>query len=71
MARALINGPQLMLCDEPTGSLDGRTANQVADLLFELHREANNLLIIVTHSEELAERCDRRLRLTDGTCSEA
>jgi lipoprotein-releasing system ATP-binding protein len=71
VARALINRPKLMLCDEPTGSLDGRTADQVADLLFELHREADNLLIIVTHSPDLAARCARRLRLADGSCSEA
>ena len=67
----MIHRPQLMLCDEPTGSLDGRTADQVADLLFELHREEGNLLIIVTHSLDLAGRCARRLQLTDGTCSEA
>ena len=71
VARALINRPRLLLCDEPTGSLDGRTADQVADLLFELHGEEGNLLIIVTHSLELAGRCARRLQISDGTCSEA
>jgi len=70
VARALINNPGLLLCDEPTGSLDGATANQVADLLFELHRAEGNLLIVVTHSLELAERCERRLKLQDGRCSE-
>jgi putative ABC transport system ATP-binding protein len=71
VARALINRPKLLLCDEPTGSLDGRTAEQVSDLLFELHRDAGNLLIVVTHSLDLAARCARRIQLADGTCCEA
>jgi len=69
VARALINNPGLLLCDEPTGSLDHATADSVADLLFELHRDENNILIVVTHSPELAGRCERRLQLQDGRCS--
>ncbi|MEM7049286.1 MAG: ABC transporter ATP-binding protein [Acidobacteriota bacterium] len=71
VARALIQKPRLLLCDEPTGSLDGATATAVADLLFELHREEDNVLVVVTHSRELAERCERTCRLTEGRCSAA
>ncbi len=71
VARALINQPGVMLCDEPTGSLDGKTAGAVATLLFELHREENNILIIVTHSLDLAGMCGRRMELQDGRCIEA
>ena len=70
VARALINRPQLLLCDEPTGSLDSANAEAVGALLFELHREAGTLLIVVTHSEDLASRFERRLELREGRCSE-
>ena len=70
VARALINRPGLLLCDEPTGSLDGQTAETVASLLFELHREAGNILICVTHSTALAERLGRRFVLQEGRCFE-
>ena len=71
VARALINRPGLLLCDEPTGSLDRPTAPTVADLLFDLHRAEDTLLIIATHDSELAARCDRRLQLREGLCAEA
>ena len=70
VARALINGPSLLLCDEPTGSLDAASASAVAELLFELHREAGTILIAVTHSEELAARFERRCDLREGRCFE-
>ena len=70
VARALINRPSLLLTDEPTGSLDRKTADAVAGLLFELQREAGNILIIVTHNLELAERCERRCELQEGRCCE-
>jgi len=70
VARALINRPGLLLCDEPTGNLDHTTADSVAGLLFELHRAENNMLIIVSHSMDIAARCERRLELKDGQCSE-
>jgi lipoprotein-releasing system ATP-binding protein len=66
VARALINRPAVLLCDEPTGSLDARTADEVATLLFELHRETGSVLIAVTHSAELASRFERRLDLREG-----
>jgi lipoprotein-releasing system ATP-binding protein len=68
LARALINRPGILLCDEPTGNLDRATAQAVANLLFDLHREQHNILIIVTHSMELAGRCERRLELREGKC---
>lgn len=66
IARALINEPSLVLCDEPTGNLDGETAAVVTDLLLKLHSDAQNLLIVVTHSEALAARCSKQLALSDG-----
>ena len=69
VARALINSPRLLLCDEPTGNLDRATAGSVAELLFALHREEGNILVVVTHSEELAARCGRRIELTQGRCA--
>ena len=70
VARALINRPSLLLCDEPTGNLDHSTADTVASLLFELHQAEQNILIVVTHSLELAGRLGRRLELEEGTCVE-
>jgi lipoprotein-releasing system ATP-binding protein len=67
VARALINSPSLLLCDEPTGNLDRSTANAVASLLFELHKAERNILIVVTHSLELARRFERRFELVNGT----
>ena len=69
VARALINNPALLLCDEPTGSLDRDNSNAVADLLFELHKEENNILVVVTHDLALANAFPRRVTLEGGTCS--
>ena len=69
IARALINQPGILLCDEPTGNLDAATSRTIADLLFELHRVEQNMLIVVTHNLELASRFQQRLQLEDGTCS--
>ena len=71
VARALINEPSLLLCDEPTGNLDREAAAAVTALLFELHSERPSILIIVTHSAEMAARCERRADLVNGICSEA
>jgi lipoprotein-releasing system ATP-binding protein len=69
VARALVNRPRLLLCDEPTGSLDPATAERVADLLFELHEgDPERVLVVVTHSEALAGRFPRRCRLREGRC---
>jgi predicted ABC-type transport system involved in lysophospholipase L1 biosynthesis ATPase subunit len=66
LARALINGPALLLADEPTGSLDHATALAMADLLAALNREEQVTLIVVTHAPEVAARMQRRLLLRDG-----
>ena len=67
IARALVHTPQLILADEPTGNLDPRTANEVLSLLLERCREQNTAALIVTHSAQVAARCDHTLTLTpDG-----
>ena len=71
LARALINGPGVMLCDEPTGNLDRSTARALAEVLFDLHRAHSTVLVVVTHSPELASRCARRFELREGSCFEA
>jgi lipoprotein-releasing system ATP-binding protein len=67
LARALANQPSLLLADEPTGSLDHRTASRVIDLLKQLHHSHGLTSIIATHSLELAQRADRTLRLAGGS----
>ena len=66
LARALVAQPRLVLADEPTGNLDGETGRQVIALLFDLARHQGTTLILITHDNALAERCDRIVRLTDG-----
>jgi len=65
IARALIRQPRLLLCDEPTGNLDRSTAEQVSSVLFDLHRRQNTILVIVTHSSQLASKCPVRFELVD------
>jgi putative ABC transport system ATP-binding protein len=71
LARAYCMRPALLLADEPTGNLDERTAEQVIDLMFRLNREAATTLVLVTHDERLAGRCDRRIRLHAGRIEHA
>jgi lipoprotein-releasing system ATP-binding protein len=66
VARALVLAPRLVLADEPTGQLDSRSAADVADLLVDLTTEAGGMLVVVTHSESLAERVGGVRRLVDG-----
>lgn len=66
VVRALINGPQLLLADEPTGALDRASAEQLGELLVELNREEGVTLIVVTHALDLARRMKRVLELRDG-----
>ena len=65
LARALIMNPLLLLCDEPTGNLDHKSAETVAELLLELHKKQQTILIVVTHSAELAAKFPRRFEMTE------
>lgn len=67
IARAMINQPALILADEPTGNLDRGTAETVTELMLDLHRAENTILIVVTHSTALATRIERQYELRDGT----
>ena len=66
IARALMNNPELVLADEPTGSLDRVAAEQVLDLMREVNREEKATFLICTHDEKVAARCTRRITLKDG-----
>ena len=66
LARALAPSPEILLADEPTGNLDGATGGAVTDLMFDLAREHGVTMILVTHSDTLAQRCERVVRLADG-----
>lgn len=65
IGRALINSPEILFADEPTGNLDSETSAVVEDILFGLNAEGQTL-IIVTHDEDLAAKCDRQIRVQDG-----
>ena len=65
IARALIRQPRLLLCDEPTGNLDRASADNVASVLLDLHRRQQTILVIVTHSPQLAMRCPVRFELDE------
>ena len=66
IARAIINKPELILADEPTGNLDEENTKAIVDLLFELKDEQETTLFLVTHSRELAKKCDRIIKIRDG-----
>jgi putative ABC transport system ATP-binding protein len=66
VCRALSHDPPLILADEPTGNLDGETAVEVLNLILELAKENNSTLMIVTHSREVAARCERTFELSEG-----
>lgn len=70
LARAFNGRPKILFADEPTGNLDRHTGDKIADLLFSMNKEHGTTLILVTHDNELAARCQRRLRLVDGVLRE-
>jgi len=66
VARALIHKPNLLLADEPTGNLDRTNAHAIGELLMDLHRQQNTILVVVTHSSDLAKLLPRRMEMDDG-----
>ena len=70
IARALVVEPKLLLADEPSGNLDAHTGDQVMDLFFAAAKRHHMTTLLVTHSESLAARCERNLRLIDGSLKE-
>ncbi|MFY7838882.1 MAG: ABC transporter ATP-binding protein [Lacibacter sp.] len=66
VARALINNPDIIMADEPTGNLDSRHARELHQLFFDLRKQFNQTFLIVTHNEELAAQCDRTVHMKDG-----
>ena len=66
VARALMNQPELVLADEPTGNLDRESADRVMELLTEINRDDKTTFLISTHDERIAERCRRQIRMLDG-----
>ena len=71
LARAFVANPSLLLADEPTGNLDRETGIMVMDLLFSLQKEHGTTLVLVTHDETLASRCNRSIQMIDGRVMEA
>jgi len=66
LARAFVTEPTILLADEPTGNLDGKTGDTVMELLFDLHKRKGTTLLLITHAPELAKRCSRTLTMADG-----
>ena len=71
LARAFVSQPSILFADEPTGNLDSTTGAHIVELLFKLNAEAATTLVLVTHDEQLAARCQRQLRLRDGSLESA
>jgi putative ABC transport system ATP-binding protein len=71
IARALVNEPSVIFADEPTGNLDSTTGAEVESMLFGLHREQGITLVVVTHDQDLADRCERNVAVRDGVVTDA
>jgi lipoprotein-releasing system ATP-binding protein len=70
VARALVNNPEIIFADEPSGNLDSHTAQELHDLFFQLRKDFNQTFVIVTHNEQLANMADRKLKMNDGVIVE-
>ena len=70
IARAFITQPKILFADEPTGNLDAKNSDNVESLLFELNKQSNTTLVLVTHDPELASKCDRQLSMNAGVLEE-
>ncbi|HAJ96900.1 MAG TPA: peptide ABC transporter ATP-binding protein [Ruminococcus sp.] len=66
IARAMANNPSILLADEPTGALDSKTGRMIMDLFHKLHKENGTTIVLITHSNELAEECERIVTISDG-----
>jgi putative ABC transport system ATP-binding protein len=66
LARAVVGDPAILLADEPTGNLDQATGAEIIELMFDLHRRKGTTLVLITHDEHLAARCEQVVRLRDG-----
>ena len=71
IARAFVGQPKILFADEPTGNLDAKTGGKVEELLFDLNKDYGTTLVVVTHDQRLAERCQRVLQMDAGQLSEA
>ena len=67
IARAMANRPSILLADEPTGALDSKTGRLIMDLFHKLHKEEGTTIVLITHSPELAQECDRIVTISDGS----
>ncbi|MGB0347816.1 MAG: ABC transporter, partial [Balneolaceae bacterium] len=66
IARAFINQPKILFADEPTGNLDTETGEHIEELIFDLNKSQKTTLVLVTHDLELAQKCDRIIRIKNG-----
>ena len=67
IARALVNNPEVILCDEPTGNLDSENEKGIIDLLMELNKQHGHAIVMITHDEKIALKCNRIIKIVDGT----
>ena len=70
LARAFVSKPQILFADEPTGNLDRNTGEEIIALLFEMQKQSDTTLVMVTHDDSLAERCQMHYKLVDGKVEE-